>query len=71
MFQKMKRQMAKRMPRDVYQFSFVCLCGMIGTQYDSCVTTQLKVVDIVNCFLFFLFDPISNNYQNQLSSSES
>ena len=53
MFQKMKRQMAKRMPRDEYQFCFICLCGMIGTQYDSCVTTQLKVVDIVNCFLFF------------------
>lgn len=63
----MKRQMVKRMPRDVYQFCFICLCGMIGTQYDSCVTTQLKVVDVVNCFLFFLFDPISNNYQNQLS----
>lgn len=49
----MTRQMTKRMPRDTYRFCFICLCGMIGTQYDSCVTTQLKVVDIVNCFLFF------------------
>ena len=49
----MTRQMTKRMPRDTYRFCFICLCGMIGTQYDSSVTTQLKVVDIVNCFLFF------------------
>ena len=41
----MTRQMTKRMPREMYHFCVICLCGMIWTQYDSCVTTQLKVVD--------------------------